>query len=117
MTIDTASVVTGDADRDQALPTDAFFAAAKFQQATYAGSHSRPLAAATIGPLDVLTLRGISRPLTLPFTLAITGPRARMTANLAINRLAFGVGQDDWRKTTVVPAAVSLTIAVNAQRR
>jgi hypothetical protein len=40
-----------------------------------------------------------------------------MTAQLAINRLAFGVGQDEWRKTDVVPAAVGLAIAVNAQRR
>jgi hypothetical protein len=39
-----------------------------------------------------------------------------MTAQLAINRLAFGVGQDEWRKTDVVPAAVGLRIAVNAQK-
>jgi polyisoprenoid-binding protein YceI len=103
VTVDVASAATGDADRDQALPADAFFAAA------LGGSRYQALGA--------LTLRGVARPLALPFTLAINGAKAHMTAQLAIDRLAFGVGQDAWRKTDVVPASVGLDIQVNAQRR
>jgi polyisoprenoid-binding protein YceI len=64
-----------------------------------------------------LTLRGITRPLTLPFTLAIAGDRARMRASLPLNRLAFGVGQGDWSRTDALPAVVNVAIAVTASRR
>ncbi|HEY1559266.1 MAG TPA: YceI family protein [Caulobacteraceae bacterium] len=116
VTIDTGSAATGDADRDQALPTDAFFAAAKFPRATYAAHAFKALGGGRYQAIGTLTLRGVSKPLTLPFTLAVNGPRARMAASLSINRLAFGLGQDEWRKTDVVPAAVGLRIAVNAQK-
>lgn len=112
--IDTASATTGDPDRDQALPTAAFFAATRFPRAIFAAHLFRDLGGGRYLAIGTLSLRGVSKPLTLPFTLAITGGRARMKASLALNRLAFGVGQDEWKATTVVPAAVtvSLTIAV-----
>ncbi len=116
VTIDTGSIATGNADRDQALPTDAFFDAAKFPRAVYAAHAFRGLGGGRYQAIGTLTIRGVSKPLVLPFSLAITGPRAHLTANLAINRLAFGVGQDEWRKTDVVPATVGLQIAVNAQK-
>jgi len=116
-TIDTGSAASGDADRDQALPTDAFFAAAKFPRATYAAHAFKSLGGGRYEAIGELTLRGVTKPLNLPFTLAITGGQARMTASMALNRLAFGVGQDEWRKTDAIPAAVNLTLAVTARRR
>jgi polyisoprenoid-binding protein YceI len=115
--IDIASVATGDADRDQALPTDAFFAAGKFPRATYAAHTFKSLGGGRYQAVGTLTIRGVAKPLILPFTLALSGTRAHMTASLTINRLAFGVGQDEWSKSDVVPAAVGLELTVNAQRR
>ena len=117
VTVDTGSATTGDADRDQALPSDAFFAAGKFPRATYAAHAFKALGGGRYEALGTLTLRGVSKPLALPFALAVSGPKAHMTATLDLNRLAFGIGQDEWRKTDVVPANVGLTIQVNAQRR
>jgi len=114
--IDTASVATGDPDRDQALPTAAFLAAAKFPSATFTAHAFRYLGGERYLAIGQLTLRGVSKPLTLPFTLAITGLRARMKASLALNRLAFGVGKDEWKATTVLPAAVTVSIAIAASR-
>ncbi len=116
VTVDVASATTANADRDQALPTPAFFSAQTFPKATYV---ARSFAAA--GPnrysaSGVLTLRGVARPLTLPFSLVITGPAARMSGEVTINRLAFGVGQNEWKATTTLPAAVRVTIALNARR-
>jgi len=115
-TIDTASVATGDADRDQALPTDAFLSAAKFPRAVFAAHTFKALGGGRYQAIGALTLRGVTKPLTLPFTLAISGGQARMTASMALNRLAFGVGQDEWRKTDAIPAGVNLAIAVVARR-
>ncbi|MGI8839521.1 MAG: YceI family protein [Caulobacteraceae bacterium] len=115
-TIDTASAATGDPDRDQALPTAAFLAAAKFPKATFTAHAFKDLGAGRYLAIGALTLRGVTKPLTLPFTLAITGTRARMKASLALNRLAFGVGQDEWKATTALPATVTVSIAIAATR-
>ena len=117
VTVDPASAATGDPDRDQALPSDAFLAAAKFPHATYAAHAFKALGGGHYQALGTLTLRGVAKPLVLPFTLSIAGAKAHMTAQLALNRLAFGIGQDEWRKTDVIPEKVDLSIAVNAQRR
>lgn len=114
--IDVASAATGDADRDQALPTPTFFSAAKFPRAIFTANSFRSLGANHYQAVGQLSLRGVSKPLTLPFTLAITGSKANMTASLAFNRLAFGVGQDEWQKTDVLPANVTLSIAIAATR-
>ena len=114
--IDTASATTGDADRDQALPTAAFLAAAKFPKATFTARAFKALGAGRYLAIGQLTLRGVGKPLTLPFTLAITGREARMKASVALNRLAFGVGQDEWKATVALPATVTVTIAIAARR-
>ena len=115
-TIETASVATGDADRDQALPTAAFLAAAKFPKATFTARAFKALGAGRYLAIGQLTLRGVGKPLTLPFTLAITGREARMKASVALNRLAFGVGQDEWKATVALPATVTVNITIAAKR-
>ncbi len=116
VTVDVASAATGNADRDQALPTADFFAAARFPRATYQATTFKMVSPGHYQATGVLSMRGVSKPLILPFTLVIAGPAARMSAQAAINRLAFGVGQNEWTATTTLPAAVQLTIAVNARR-
>ena len=114
--IETASAATGDSDRDQALPTDAFLNATKFPRATFTASTFRDLGGGRYQAVGRLTLRGVTKPLTLPFTLAITGPTAHMKASLALNRLAFGVGQNEWKDVAAIPAAVTVTIDLTARR-
>lgn len=115
-TIETASAATGDKDRDQALPTDDFLNAAKFPRATFTAASFKDLGGGKYQAIGTLTLRGITKPLTLPFTLAITGPTARMKASLALNRLAFGVGQNEWKGVEAIPAAVTVNIDLTAHR-
>lgn len=115
-TFDVASATTANADRDQALPTDAFFNAAKFPKATFVARGFTALGPGRYQAAGVLTLRGASRPVTLPFTLAVTGPQARMAGTVTINRLAFGVGQGEWQAATTIPAAVAVSVALTARR-
>ena len=115
--IDVASVATGDQDRDQALPTDTFLAAARFPRATFTAHAFKALGHGRYEAIGRLSLRGVSKPLTLPFTLAIKAGEARMNAAIGLDRLAFGVGQKEWRSTATVPAQVAVTIALTARRR
>lgn len=116
VTIDTASVATGDDDRDKTLPDVPWFASARYPKATFRTQSFKALGGGRYQALGTLTLRGVTKPLTLPFTLSISGPNARMTATLGLNRLAFGVGQGEWAKTEVIPATVNLTISLAAHR-
>jgi polyisoprenoid-binding protein YceI len=115
-TIDVASAVTGDADRDQALPTPTFLAAARFPRAVFTAGAFRDLGGGRYLAIGQLSLRGVAKPLTLPFTLAITGNKARMTAAIALNRVAFGVGQDEWKSTDALAATVTVSIGLSAIR-
>lgn len=115
-TVDVASAATGNADRDQALPTDTFLDAPAFPKATFVARHFTALGGGRYQADGVLTLRGVSKPLSLPFTLVIQGTQARMTSQIAINRLAFGVGQGEWKATTTIPAAVNVSVVLAAHR-
>lgn len=115
--IDVASAATGNADRDQALPTDTFFDTGKFPRATFTAHAFKALGDGRYEAIGTLTLRGVAKPLTLPFTLAIKGDEARMAATVSLDRLAFGIGQNEWRSTASVPAAVKVVISLTARRR
>ena len=116
-TVDITSAATGSPDRDQALPTADFFDAARFPKATFTAHTFAALGAGRYRARGVLTLRGVAKPLTLPFALTITGAQARMTGAVALNRLAFGVGQNEWKATTTLPAAVSVNVVLVARRK
>ena len=115
-TMDVASAATGNADRDQALPTDTFLDAPAYPKASFVAHHFTALGGGRYQADGVLTLRGVSKPLSLPFTLVIQGNQARMTGQVAINRLAFGVGQGEWKAVTTIPAAVNVSVAITARR-
>jgi polyisoprenoid-binding protein YceI len=59
-----------------------------------------------------LTLRGVEKPLTLPFTLALEGESARMEGRVSLDRRDFGIGAaypDEGSVGFAVEVAVSLT--------
>ncbi len=114
--VNVASAATGDADRDQALPTDDWFAAGKFPKATFVTRAFKDLGGGRYQAVGDLTIRGVSRPVVLPFTLVITGDTARMNGQLALNRAAFGIGQGKWATGDTVDTQVAVTIALTAHR-
>ena len=115
-TFDMTSAATGDAGRDEALPQDDWFAAGKFPKATFTAKSFKALGGNRYQAIGTLTIRGVTKPLTLPFTLVITGGVARMNASVGLNRLAFGVGQGEWKTTEVVPGTVTVNISLTAKR-
>ena len=115
-TVDMASFVTGNADRDALLPSEDWFWVGHFPKATFVAHGFQPAGAGRYLAAGTLTLRGVAKPLTLPFTLTLNGPTATMNAQVSLNRLAFGVGQGDWQATDTVPAAVTVDVALTAHR-
>jgi polyisoprenoid-binding protein YceI len=116
VTINVASASTGNADRDNALPTDDWLASAKFAQATFVTRDFRDLGGGKYVADGDLTLRGVKRPVSLPFTLAISGDTAKMNGAIVLDRTAFGVGQGQWKTGEVVETKVTVNVALTAHR-
>jgi polyisoprenoid-binding protein YceI len=114
--IDVGSGVTGDADRDQALPTADWFSAAHFPKATFVTSSIKNTGGDHYLAQGTLSIRGASRPVSLPFTLDIAGDVAKMNGALTLDRTAFGVGQGQWANGQVVDTKVTVDVAVTAHR-
>ncbi len=112
VTIEMASATTGDATRDQALVGSAWFDVAVHPTARFASTGFRALAAGRFEADAILTIRDRSRPVTLPFALAIDGDRASVVGALTLVRTDYGVGQGPWATGDVVGREVEVTIAL-----
>ena len=114
--IDTGSARTGDQTRDEALPTEDWFSAKVFPRATFT---TRRITAAGPGRYLAqgdLTIRNVTRPVVLPFTLAIQGDTARMQGYAPLDRSVFGVGLGQFKTGDTVALKVQVNIAVTARR-
>lgn len=116
-TVAVASAETANDDRDELLPTPAFFDAARFPRATFVSSRFVDRGGGRYEAIGDLTVKGVTKPLTLPFTLAIDGNTAQMTGAVALNRSAFGVGTGQWAADKTIGTTVQVTIRLVATRR
>lgn len=117
VTIDMTSAKTNNADTQGALPDADWFAAATHPTATFTATRFRHRSGDRYEAIGTLAIRGVSRPLTLPFTLKIDGDVATMSGSATIDRTTFGVGQGEWAATTDVKAGVTITVAIKADRK
>ena len=116
VTIDMTSAFTGNGDRDALLPDEDWFWTSHFPKATFVSNSFKATGPNSYQATGVLTIRGAAKPLTLPFTLAITGKTAKMNAQAALDRLALGVGQGEWKATDTVAAKVTVAVNLTATR-
>ncbi len=115
-TFSTATVTTPGASYADTLPTQDWFFSEKFPTAQFSARVFKALGGDRYLATGTLTMRGVTKPLTLPFTVVITGDTAKMTSSVGINRLAFGVGQNEWQTTEAVPGTVTVNINLTARK-
>lgn len=103
-------------DRADALPTSDWFASKQFPTATFTSNEIRRSGAHAYVANGTLTLRGISKPLALPFTLTTQGTETVASGSVTLNRSDFGIGQGRWTNETWVKNAVTVRYEIHAQR-
>ena len=64
-----------------------------------------------------LDLRGVKKPLSLPFSLKIDGDTATARGVTTLDRTVFGVGQGEWASTDQIAANVKVNFALTAKRK
>jgi polyisoprenoid-binding protein YceI len=116
VSIDMTSAETGDAQRDQSLPSGDWFDAAKNPRAVFEATRFEKVGDDRYVARGQLTLRGVTKPVSLPFRLQIDGDKARVRGVTSLDRTAFGVGQGDWTSTDQIPAKVSVSVDLKATR-
>ncbi|MGC1549655.1 MAG: YceI family protein [Rhodanobacter sp.] len=108
VTVDLASAKTGDKDRDGALPGTDFFDVAKFPKAHFVTTGFRQNGAQVIAD-GQLTLRGVTKPVSLNVTFKPQGTGATLDVSSTLKRLDYGVGGGDYTDTSVIGADVKVT--------
>lgn len=113
--VDLASVSTGDAQRDGALPSSDWFDVATSRYAVFTSRRIRKTGGADAYVADgTLDLRGVKRPIAVPFTVRIIGDHATARGSLRIDRTTFGIGQGEWAATDQIAANVTLRFSIAA---
>jgi polyisoprenoid-binding protein YceI len=115
--IDVASASTGDAQRDEMLPSPDWLDAATNPKAVFTATRFEKTGADRYVAHGSLTLRGVTKPVRLPFQLKIEGDKARVSGVTSLDRTAFGVGQGEWKSTDQIPANVKVKVSLTARRR
>lgn len=116
VTIDMGSAKTGDDQRDAALPSPDWFDSAAHPNAVFTATRFTQSGEGKYVAHGTLSLRGVSKPLDLPFSLKIDGPKATVSGQASLDRVAFGVGQGEFAATDQIPAKVQVRVQLRAQR-
>ncbi|MBI1238962.1 MAG: polyisoprenoid-binding protein [Alphaproteobacteria bacterium] len=114
VTVDMTSADTGDATRDDNLVASDWFAASQFPTAIFQSQSISETAPGQYEAAGTLTIRDVSRPLTLPFRLTLSDGTATAGGSVVILRNEFGVGQGQWSVATPIPHEVTVTFAITA---
>ena len=123
VTIDTASADAGNPDIDKELKRPNWFDVQRFPAARFITTAIRSKGGNAYEAAAKLTIRDATRDIVLPITIDIAQDPAdaaqlvaRAKGEMTISRLAFGIGQNEWRDTNIVADAVTIRIDVVARR-
>ena len=125
VTIDPASIDTGEAQRDAHLRSADFFDVEKHPQATFRSTKVQPLAGDKLRITGDLTLHGVTKPVTFEAVYEGAGKdpwggeRAGFSATTSIDRREFGL---QWNKAletggVLVGEKIELTLEVEAVKQ
>lgn len=110
VSIDVASETSGDDELDDGVKGAQGFQASQFATARFTTTGFTHKSGDDYAASAKLTIRGVTRTVTFPFTLTLSGNGARMKGTAQVSRVDFGVGQGgDFSK----PAPVAYQVLVN----
>jgi polyisoprenoid-binding protein YceI len=102
MVVDLASATLASTDTETELRQPDWFDVKKFPQATFTSSAVKSAGPGRIEVVGTFSLKGRSRPLTVPVALTQSGGITTATGAFTIRRLDFQVGDGDWADTDLI---------------
>lgn len=110
VTVDIASLDTQNSERDSTARGADFLDVAKFPTAHFVTTAFRTAANGAVFADGTLTLRGVSKPVTLAVKFVPHGNTATLDVSTQVKRLDFGIGAGQWAD----PAMIGLDVVVHA---
>jgi polyisoprenoid-binding protein YceI len=114
--VNIGSESSGDSETDESVKGTEGFAASQFPAAQFRlNSFTHKSGDAYVGQ-GMLSLKGISRPVTLPFTLTLSGNTAHAVGKAQVMRTDFHVGTGEWEKPDPVAHEVTVNVDLTATK-
>ncbi|KQP07959.1 polyisoprenoid-binding protein [Methylobacterium sp. Leaf99] len=108
--IDLSSAKTGDVQRDEALPQKDWFDVKAEAKARFEATRFVDKGDGRYDAVGTLTIRGKSKPVTLPFRFTLDGGKAHAVGHLDLVRTEFGVGKGPWASGQWVALEVGVDV-------
>ncbi|GGI21273.1 YceI family protein [Oxalicibacterium faecigallinarum] len=112
--IDVTSFDLGDPMYNQEVQKKEWFNTAQFPKATFASTQIKAGAAGKLDVTGKLTIKGKSSDVSFPLTVKKEGTAHVFEGTLPIKRLTYGIGDGEWKDTSIVADDVSIKFRVVA---
>jgi polyisoprenoid-binding protein YceI len=113
--IDTASLDLGDAEMNKEVAKKDWFNSAQFPKATFVSSAIKAAGPGKLTVTGKLTIKGKVQDVSFPITVKADGGKQVFEGTLPIKRLAFNVGEGEWKDTGMVADEVTIKFHVVGQ--
>lgn len=113
--IDVTSIASGDEERDSTLVGTDWFNVKSTPKAVFRSDDFIKTGESSYEARGTLSMKGKSQPLTLPFTLDITGSKAQMNGKITLDRTLWNVGAGSWATDEWVSTNVTVDVKITAE--
>ena len=107
-TIDTTTARFGSAEIDAEIPKAIWLDSKRFPQASFQSSAIKASGPGRFEVIGKLTIKGQTRDVVVPVTLAQAGATSTASGQFAIKRLDFKVGEAEWTDTSLLANDVTV---------
>ncbi|WP_306394527.1 YceI family protein [Telluria beijingensis] len=112
--ITTASFDIGDPMYNKEVAKKEWFNSAQFPKASFVSTAIAPAGAGKLNVSGKLTMKGRTADVTFPLTVKAEGGKQVFEGQLPIKRLAFNIGEGEWKDTSMVADEVVIKFRVTA---
>lgn len=100
--IDIPSFDLGDPEFNKEAQKKEWFGGAQFPKASFVSTSLKPAAGGRLDIAGKLTIKGKTTDVSMPLTVKNEGPHQVFEGSLPIKRLAFNIGEGEWKDTSMV---------------
>jgi polyisoprenoid-binding protein YceI len=112
--VETGSMDLGDAEYNKEVAKKEWFNAAQFPKATFVSTSIKSAGAGKLTVTGKLTIKGKATDVTFPLSVKADGKTQVFDGALPIKRLAYNIGEGEWKDTSMVADEVTIKFHVVA---
>jgi polyisoprenoid-binding protein YceI len=113
--VETASLDVGEADMNKEVAKKEWFNSAQFPKASFVSSAIKAVGPGKLSVTGKLTIKGKTTDVTFPLTIKAEGGKQVFDGAVPIKRLAYNIGEGEWKDTSMVADEVTIKFHVVSQ--